>query len=116
MYWRPCHEPGGTGAHARPGRRPAPAQAGTYPRNGSLALSHRQGPALGAERISSHLGEAEIAARDASNQRTRLKQAGFPVSILSDARKPAYKEVIAQSNDLRGGTFSWPNRGLSDGH
>jgi hypothetical protein len=49
------------------------------------------------------LVEAEIAARDESNRRARMRQAGFPV----------HKTLAEIETQRRAGTFSWPPAGTA---
>jgi DNA replication protein DnaC len=53
-------------------------------RPGTGVAGHRQDPALGAGGVPAHPDRAELAARDASNARTRLKTAAFPVAKTLD--------------------------------
>ena len=79
-----CHDRGHAAAGPRPDRGPAAAETGRdAPARPELLLTART-QRWAPEELLRTLIEAEISARDASNARTRLKAAAFPVTKTLD--------------------------------
>ncbi len=74
-----CHDRGAAAAGPRPGRRAAPAKLAAMRQLAPELLITAKTQRWAPEELLRTLIDAELAARDASNARTRMKSAAFPV-------------------------------------